>query len=72
MDETLAELMADDDIKESDSPWASPVVLVCQRGKDRFCIDYRKIDNILRADRYPIPRVMTSWVSFQAIIFHYL
>jgi hypothetical protein len=36
IDDTLAELIADDVIEESDSPWASPVVLVRQKGKDRF------------------------------------
>lgn len=54
---TLAELIANDVIEESDSPWASPVVLVRQKGKDRFCVDYQKINKVLRADQYPIPRI---------------
>jgi hypothetical protein len=57
IDDTLAELIADDVIEESDSPWASLVVLVRQKGKDWFCIDYRKINKVLRADQYPIPRI---------------
>jgi hypothetical protein len=51
IDQTLAELIADDVIKESDSPWASPAILVRQKGKDRFCIDYRKINDVTKADQ---------------------
>ena len=57
IDETLAELIADDVIEESDSPWASPAILVRQKGKDRFCIDYRKVNEVTKADQYPIPRI---------------
>jgi hypothetical protein len=36
IDEALAELIADDVIEESDPPWASPAILVRQKGNDRF------------------------------------
>jgi hypothetical protein len=57
IDETLAEQLADDVIEESDSPWASPAILVRQKGKDRFCIDFRKVNEVTKADQYPIPRI---------------
>jgi transposase InsO family protein len=57
IDETLAELIAEDVIEESDSPWASPAILVHQKGKDRFCIDFRKVNEVTKADQYPIPRI---------------
>jgi hypothetical protein len=57
IDETLAELLMDDVIEESDSPWASPAILVRQKGKDRFCIDFRKVNEVTKADQYPIPRI---------------
>jgi hypothetical protein len=57
IEDTLAELIADDVIEESDSPWASPAILVRQKGKDRFCIDYRKVNDVTKADQYPIPRI---------------
>ena len=45
-------------IRKSSSPWASPVVLVQVPGKDlRLCIDYRKLNNVTKADAYPIPRI---------------
>ncbi|KLT38649.1 hypothetical protein CC85DRAFT_233173, partial [Cutaneotrichosporon oleaginosum] len=36
IDQTLCELLEDGIIEESDSPWASPAILVRQKGKDRF------------------------------------
>ena len=53
---TTKKLIANDVIKESDSPWASLFVLVRQKGKDCFCVDYQKTNKVLRADQYPIPR----------------
>ena len=56
--ELLGKMLENDVIKPSSSPWASPVVLVQKRdGSLRFCIDYRKVNQVTTKDAYPLPRV---------------
>ena len=43
-------------IRESTSPWASPIVIVPKKNKKkRICIDYRKLNKVTEKDVYPLP-----------------
>ena len=56
--ELLANMLRDNVIQQSDSPWASPIVLVRKKdGSLRFCVDYRKLNDVTRKDAYPLPRI---------------
>lgn len=45
-------------MEPSDSPWASPCVLVSKAdGTDRLCTDYRAVDKVTVNDSFPLPRL---------------
>ncbi|UYV60339.1 hypothetical protein LAZ67_1000878 [Cordylochernes scorpioides] len=47
-------------ITPSVSPYASPITLVTKRDKTkRFCIDYRKLNEIIAPDVHPLPLIET-------------
>ncbi|CAB0040714.1 unnamed protein product [Trichogramma brassicae] len=45
-------------IEPSTSAWSSPIVLAKKKqGKYRFCIDFKKINEVSEKDAYPLPQI---------------
>ena len=54
----VAEYVAAGFIRESDSPWACPIVIVRKKdGTLRFCCDWRRLNSVTRKDAMPLPRI---------------
>lgn len=48
-------------IRESSSPYSSPIVLVQKRdGTIRMCVNYRQLNAKTRKDTYPLPQIEKS------------
>ena len=56
--ESVKEMLDKNVIEAARTEWASPVVLVPKPdGTLRFCVDYRKLNEITVKDAYPLPRM---------------
>ncbi|GBM70266.1 Retrovirus-related Pol polyprotein from transposon 297 [Araneus ventricosus] len=57
-DHLVKDMLGNGIIEESSGPWVSPIVLVKKKdGSTRFCVDYRKLNEITKKDSYPLPRI---------------
>ena len=52
----LEDMFKRDVIRQSNSPWAEPIILVKKNdGSTRFCVDYRRLNQVTHKDAYPLP-----------------
>ena len=56
IEKTIDQLLAWDVIEPSVSKTASPIVLVWQNNKCRFCVDFRQLNSVIIGDAYPMLR----------------
>ena len=57
-------------VEPSESPWAAPVVLVRKKdGTLRYCIDYRKLNQVTQKDSYPLPNIQDCLDSLEGAKF---
>lgn len=58
VDTIIEEMKEQGVIEESQSPWVSPAVLVKKKdGTIRFCVDYRRLNDVTKKNSYPLPRI---------------
>ncbi|CAF1320998.1 unnamed protein product [Adineta ricciae] len=51
-------ILKNDFSEHSTSPWSSPVVLVNKKdGTTRFCVDYRRLNQVTTKDAFSLPRI---------------
>ena len=65
-DKICAQMLEQGVTEPSQSPWVSPIVLVRKKdGTIRFCVDYRKLNDVTVKDAFPIPRVDETIETFR-------
>ena len=55
VDDAIADMLQANRIGPSNSPWASPIVIVDKKdGSKRFCVDYRELNKRTTSSSWPL------------------
>ena len=58
-------------IEPCDGPWASPIVLAAKKdGSTRFCVDFRRVNDVTKKDAYPLPRIEDNLDTLQGATYY--
>ncbi|KAL5965075.1 Transposon Ty3-I Gag-Pol polyprotein [Taenia solium] len=61
VDRLVDEIIKNDVIRPSKSPWASPIAPVKKSdGSLRLCVDYRKLNAVTKKDAFSLPHINDS------------
>ena len=60
--EQIQDMVKQDIIRPSSSPWSFPIVVVCKKDDPenkapRICVDYRALNRVITQDSYPLPKI---------------
>ncbi|KAE8993193.1 hypothetical protein PF011_g17232 [Phytophthora fragariae] len=66
--ELLKKLLETKLVEHSESPWASPIVIVLKKNGIgiRMCIDYRIVNGFIRLSNYPLPLIDDLLIGFES------
>ena len=58
VEEMIEDMLHDEIIRPSNSPYSSPILLVPKRDHElRLCVDYRKLNAVTESDAYALPLI---------------
>ena len=58
IEQHINDMLSANVIQSSSSPWASPFMTVPKKdGTTRFCVDYRKLNNVSVRNAHPLPNI---------------
>lgn len=61
IDEEVERILVKGVIEPSRSAWSSPVVIIRKKNdQPRFCIDFRRLNEVSDRDAYPLPQVTAT------------
>ncbi|KAE8912607.1 hypothetical protein PF002_g27204 [Phytophthora fragariae] len=68
--ELIKKLLENGLVEHSESPWASPIVIVLKKnGVDiRMCIDYRVVNMFIKLSNYPLPLIDDLLIGFESVM----
>jgi hypothetical protein len=65
MNDMLDDMKVKGVTEESEGPWSSPVVLIRKKNGDlRFCVDYRKLNDVTKKVCFPLLRIDDTLDTF--------
>lgn len=75
IDKQIRKLLEDDIIEEASSEWSSPILLVPKKATEtgnknwRLVIDYRKLNEQIQDDRFPLPNIVEILDSLSGAVY---